>query len=422
MYDLLVELFPLHRSLTGEGVRHTLAILQQRLPGLEKRSVASGTPCFDWTIPREWNVRDAYVLDADGRKIIDIDKCNLHLVAYSVPVDREMELEELQQHLHSKPEQPDAIPFVSSYYEEQWGFCLSQHQRDGLRPGRYRVHIDSTLEAGQLDYGEFVLPGESPEEIFLSTYICHPSLANNELSGPVVTLFLANWLRSLPFRRYSYRIVFMPETIGAIYYVSRHLNHLKERVVAGFNITCVGDDRCHSFLPSRRGGTLADRVALHVLNHWAADFKQYDFLDRGSDERQYCAPGVDLPMVSMMRSKYATYPEYHTSLDNLELVTVDGLSGGYEALRLALSCLEGNERLRVNVLCEPQLGRRGLYPNTSARPKRGATRILKNLLAFLDGEMDLLAVAERIGVPMWDLLPMVERLKNEGLVGPADES
>lgn len=421
IHGLARELFPICRSLTGNGVRETLRILQREMPGLEIHEIPSGTKSFDWTVPDEWNVRDAYVLGPDGTKVIDFGASNLHLVGYSEPVDAEMPLSELQAHLHSLPDQPDAIPYVTSYYKRTWGFCLQHERRERLPEGVYRVKIDSTLAPGHLTYGELVLEGKSPDEVFLSTYVCHPSMGNNELSGPTVTSYLAKWLAALPERRFTYRIVFVPETIGSITYLSRGLYTLKERIKAGFNISCVGDDRCYSYLPSRQGDTLADRVALHALRHHAGEFKRYTYLDRGSDERQYCAPGVDLPLCCMMRSKYGEYPEYHTSLDDLTVISPDGLGGAYELFRRALECLEKNVTLENTVLCEPQLGSRGLYPTTS---KYGSVddevRRMLNVLAYTDGTRDLLTLADDIDEPMWELHDTVATLTEHGLVRVLD--
>ena len=415
MHRLAQRLYPICRSLTGAGVRETLWILREHIPELTTHEVASGTQCFDWVVPNEWNIDDAYVMDSDGKRVIDFRSHNLHVVGYSLPVDAEMTLEELQPHLFSLRDQPDAIPYVTSYYSPFWGFCLTQRQRDALAPGKYRVRIDSSLKPGFLTYGEVRIPGEVPEEIFLSTYVCHPSMGNNELSGPVVTTALVKWLMSQP-RRYSYRIVFAPETIGAIVYASRHLEELRRNVIAGFVITCVGDDRCVSFLPSRRGNTLADRAAEHVLRHRAPGFRRYSFLDRGSDERQYCSPGVDLPMVSIMRSKYGDYPEYHTSLDDLTLITPSGLEGAFELIKATVELIEANRTWRVACLGEPQLGKRGLYPNVSTKESGDTVRKMMNFIAYCDGDHDLIAIGDRIGVDITTLFSVIERLRDAGLL------
>jgi aminopeptidase-like protein len=421
-YALATELFPICRSLTGPGVRETLRILQRELPELTLHEVPSGTRCFDWTVPPEWSIREAYIATDDGRHIVDFANHNLHVVGYSTPIDAVLSLEELRPHLYSLPDQPDAIPYVTSYYHERWGFCLSQRQLDSLQPGRYRVKIGSTLAAGSLTYGELLLPGERQEEIFLSTYICHPSMGNNELSGPVVTTELARWLGSLKDRRYSYRIIFIPETIGSLVYLSRNLPEMKRRTIAGFNVTCAGDDRAYSYLPSRQTDTLADRAALHALRHQAgADgFVRYSFLDRGSDERQYCSPGVDLPVASIMRTKYGEYPEYHTSLDDLSLISPAGLSGGIVAIAKAILAIEMNGRYRATVLGEPQLGRRGLYPTLGTRNGNPVVRRLTDVLAYSDGKHDLLAIADLLGVPVWELSDVAQQLLAHELLADCD--
>jgi aminopeptidase-like protein len=415
LYDSAVELFPLNRSLTGEGVRQTLAILQRHLPQMMIHEVPSGTPAYDWSVPREWNVEEAYLIDPDGNKIIDFNDSNLHLVGYSTPVDVKLPLEELQEHLYSLPDQPEAIPYITSYYRERWGFCLTHEQRSALKPGEYHAVIKSELKDGNLTYGEWILPGITEQEIFLSTYICHPSMANNELSGPVVTTFLSQWIQSQP-RRYTYRVIFIPETIGSIVYLSRNLEPMQRNIIAGFNLTCIGDDRAYSYLSSRQEDTLADRAAQHVLSHIHPDYVHYSYLERGSDERQYCGPGVDLPVVSVMRTKYGEYPEYHTSLDDLNMISPQGLAGGYEVMQMILTCLEANRRLRVTVLGEPQLGKRGLYPTVSTKQSGAMVRDMMNLIAYSDGMRDLLAVAEKIGAPMWELIPIADRLEAEGLL------
>ena len=414
MYALVRRLFPITRSITGDGVRETLRIVGEHIP-LEIHEVPTGTRAFDWTVPPEWNIRDAYILDEHGDRIVDLREHNLHVVGYSVPVDATLSLAELQPHLHSLPDQPDAIPYVTSYYERQWGFCLSHAQRQRLRDGLYRVVIDSDLKDGALTYGEVIIRGATASEVFLSTYVCHPSMANNELSGPVVTTWLAKWIASQP-RRFTYRLVFIPETIGSLVYLSRHLDTLKANVVAGFNVTCVGDDRSYSYVPSRYGATLADRVALHTLRARHPEFVRFSFLDRGSDERQYCSPGIDLPVVSVMRTKYREYPEYHTSLDDLTVVTPAGLDGAYTVLRECLEVLEANRTYRSTSLGEPHLGGRGLYPTLGTTSTHGAVSTTMDLIAYADGANDLVGIGDIIGVPVLELQRLAEQLVEHGLL------
>jgi aminopeptidase-like protein len=416
MYQWAQDLFPICRSITGEGLRETLRYVQTLVPGLKIVSVPTGESAFDWTVPDEWNIRDAYIADETGTRIIDFLKSNLHVMGYSVPIDCWMSLEDLRPHLYTLPEIPDAIPYVTSYYSRRWGFCLSENQRASLKPGRYHVVINSSLESGYLNYGEIILPGRESEEILLSTYVCHPSLANNELSGPVVTAALAQWLSGLTNRRYTYRIVFLPETIGSIVYLSRNLPVMKNSTVAGFVVTCVGDDRAYSFLPSRLGGTLADRVAMAVLEEHVENYDVYSFNTRGSDERQYCSPGVDLPVVSIMRSKYDTYPEYHNSMDNLDFISQSGLAGGYGALRTAIEILERNHVYKNTVLCEPQLGKRGLYGTIGGKTLAGhSIPLIFNVLAYSDGQRDLIGLAKVCDAPVTLCADVAEKLFSEGI-------
>ncbi|HAT42309.1 MAG TPA: aminopeptidase [Rheinheimera sp.] len=416
MLALCKQLYPICRSLTGDGFRQSLRLLQQQVPALQMHEVPSGTQVFDWTVPKEWNVREAWIKDPTGQKICDLAVHNLHLMGYSVPVHCRMPLAELQAHLYSLPEQPDAIPYITSYYKERWGFCLTQQQRDALIEGDYEVYIDSSLTDGSLTYGDLLIPGDSPQEILLSSYLCHPSMANNELSGPVVTMALAAWLQSLPQRRYSYRIVIIPETIGSITYLSRHVAAMKARTIAGFVVTCIGDERTYSYLESRLGNSKADRVAQHVLSHLQPDYARYSFLARGSDERQYCAPGIDLPVCSIMRTKYAEYPEYHTSLDDFSVVTANGLAGGFLALQQALSVLEHDAYYRATVFGEPQLGKRGLYPTISTKETTHIVANMMDLLAYCDGQHSLLDIAERLNVSFFTLLPIAKNLEAHQLL------
>ena len=414
MYDWAVDLFPINRSLSGDGVRQTLQYIKNIIPELEVNEVPSGAKCFDWTIPQEWNCNDGYIIDPDGNKICDFKTNNLHIVGYSTPIDSEIELEELIEHLYYLEEQPTAIPYITSYYSPRWGFCLSFNEFQKLKKGIYKVKINSELKDGNLTYGEIKLKGESEKEIFLSTYVCHPSMANNELSGPVVTTALVNFIKSLKGRKYSYRIVFIPETIGSITYISRNIDDMKKNIIAGFNVTTIGDDRSYSYIPTRYGNTLSDKVSKHVLQD--IDYVEYSFLDRGSDERQYCSPGVDLPIATICRTKYGVYPEYHTSLDDLTVISPSGLYGGYEKIKKAIELLEKNNYYKVNVLCEPQLGKRGLYPTISTKASGKIVRTMMNFIAYADGNNDLIDIANIIGVQAEELFDIVDKMKVAKLI------
>ncbi len=417
LHDLATRLFPIHRSLTGNGVRETLTIIGEHLPGLQVHEVASGTEVLDWTVPDEWNVTSAYVEDPSGQRIIDIADSNVHLVSYSVPVDVRLPLAELQEHLHSDPEHRDAIPYVTSYYHRIWGFCLTAEQRDQLVDGEYHAVIDGTLEPGSLTYGELVIPGEREEEVLLTTYICHPSLANNELSGPMVAVGIARWLMALPSRRYTYRFVFAPETIGAITYIARNLDQLRSRVVAAINLTCIGDDGDYSYLESRLGNTAIDRIARRVVRSRDRAV-EYSYLDRGSDERHYGMPGVDVPMISLMRTKYGAYPEYHTHLDDLTVVTPTGLQGGLDLVRDCLLELETATYYEPTVLAEPQLGRRGLYHTMHARTVADEILLRTNVLAYADGQHSVADMAEMFEAPLGDVQAIVDELVHHDLLVP----
>lgn len=413
-YQLIKNLFPICRSITGNGIRQTLKIIKEAIP-MNIYEVPTGTKVFDWEVPKEWNIKDAYVLDETGRKIIDFKENNLHILGYSAPIDKDVMLAELQQHLYSIEYYPEAIPYVTSYYEERWGFCLSHKQRQELKEGRYHVFIDSELKKGSLTYGELIIPGQEKQEVLLSTYICHPSMANNELSGPAVVTELVKWLQEKP-RRLTYRIVFIPETIGSITYLSKNLDALKKNVIAGFNVTCVGDNQAYSLVPSRYGDTLADKIALKILRDEYPGFKQYSFLERGSDERQYCSPGVDLPVVCVMRSKFGTYAGYHTSMDNLDLISTEGLQGGFEVLQKCLEALEYNTKYKVVCYGEPQLSKRGLYPTVSDYFSYEAVHHMRNFIAYADGKNDLIDISNIIKVPVKDLYPMVETLLEKQVI------
>ena len=417
IFDLAKELWPINRSITGDGVRQSLSILKKHIPDLCLFEVPTGTKVFDWTIPKEWKVKDAYIIAPSGEKICSFKENNLHLVGYSTKFHGILNLSQLQNNLYSLPDQPSAIPYITSYYEERWGFCLSQQMRDSLEDGDYEVFIDSELFDGSLTYGELLIKGKTDEEIFISTYICHPSMGNNELSGPSVSTFIAKWLVGRPNNRFSYRFIFVPETIGSITYLSKNKDHLKDKVIAGFNISCIGDNRNYSYLPSRNGNTISDIVSKHVLKHICPDFISYKWKDRGSDERQYCSPGIDLPVASIMRSKYGTYDEYHTSLDDLiNVVTPKGLDGGFKALKLAIEALEENKYPMVNVFCEPQLGKRNLYPTLSSKSSGDEISLMMNFITWSDGTNSMLDIAEICDVPIWKLYPIAKILSQHNLI------
>lgn len=409
------ELYPINRSLTGSGVRKTLDYIKQLLPELALLEVPSGSTAFDWTIPDEWDISEAFIEDSAGQRIIDFANHNLHVVGYSGPVDVTLSLEELEAHLHSIPDKPDAIPYVTSYYADRWGFCMTHRQRVGLAKGNYRAVIRSRKFKGVMNFAELVIPGTSDSEVLLSTYVCHPSMANNETSGPAVLTFLGRWLLEQP-RRYTYRIVFAPETIGAIHYISQNQKHLKQKVVAGFNISCVGDDRNYSFVASRKGATLADRIAEHVLPQLSSSYVKHSFLERQSDERQYGSVLIDLPFVALSRTKYGCYDEYHTSLDDFSVVTAAGLEGGFNMVAQCITALEANRTLVATTPCEPQLGKRGLYPTLGGGKVSASVEVLLNVLEYCDGSEDLLAVAARCNISVTQAAQAANVLESHGLL------
>ena len=417
MYALAEELFPICRSITGEGVRATLKILQREIPELTIHEVPSGTEVFDWTVPAEWIIEDAYVENEAGEKVIDFAKTNLSVVGYSYPMDEWMELEDLKKILYTLPNQPEAIPYVTSYYNPRSGFCLSQKALEALPEGRYHAVIKSGFkEEGSLTYGEVILPGETDEEIFFSTYLCHPSMCNDQLSGPVMMAKLIEHLREIPGRRYTYRCIFIPETIGSITYLHENLDHLKSHVKAAFNVACVGDERTYSYMESRYGNTLSDKVARNVLSFHYPDYDHYTFLSRGSDERQYCFPGVDLPVASIARSKFGTYPEYHTSLDDLTLISQEGLEGALDVYTQVVNALEVNRYYRINTICEPRLGKRGLFPTISKKGIYDEVNVMMNFFYYCDGSNDVIDISNITKVPVKVLIPAIEKLVDNGLL------
>ena len=416
MFKLCEKMYPINRSITGDGVRDTFKLISKIIPDMKLYEIPTGTKAFDWEVPKEWNITEGYLEGPDGERIVDMKDSNLHILGYSVPVDTYLSLEELNEHLYSLDDQPDLFPYVTSYYKERWGFSLSKNQRDKLKPGTYHAVIKSTLTEGSLTYGELIIPGETSEEIFISSYTCHPSMANNECSGPAVLTYLAKYVQSMPKRRYTYRFVLAPETIGALVYLSRNLDDLKSNVVAAFNLTCVGDDRTYSIVHSKYADTLADKVLTSVLKYHYPKFIDYSYLYRGSDERQYQAPGADIPMVALCRSKFHVYPEYHTSADNMNIISPDGLAGSYEVMVKCIEALEHNRIYKIKTIGEPKLGKYGLVPTMSSKETYQETLILKDVCAYADGKNDLFDLSKLLSKPVDAIIPVIDKLWAAGLL------
>ncbi len=416
------RLWPIMRSITGQGVRLTHDILSELVP-LERMEIPSGSRCFDWEVPKEWVVREAYLVTPDGRRILDVAENTLHLVNYSVPFRGRLSREDLDAHLHSIPDLPDAVPYVTSYYAPMWGFCLPHRMREGLPDGEYEVVVDTDHVDGSMTISEAVLPGEEPGEILISSYTCHPSMANNELSGPLAAAFLYRRLAGVDKRRLTYRFVFLPETIGSIAYLSLRGDHLKDTLVAGYVLTCVGDDSPITYKRSRRGDTPADRAAAWSLSRReGAAPRLMDFFPFGSDERQYCSPGFNLPVGVLARSWPGTFDEYHTSLDNRNFISFEVIADSVDALFDVCQTVERNRT--YHNLCpygEPNLGKRNLMPTEGAgRERREFVDAIKWVLNLSDGAHDLLSIAEKSGIALETLDRAATAGLEAGLLRAAD--
>lgn len=415
-FDLL---WPLNRSLTGNANRKTLKILSEIID-LNISEIPSGTKCFDWTVPPEWNAKEARIKDSKGNTILDFKNNNLHLLGYSEKFSGKLNLEELKEHLYSLPEMPDAVPYLTSYYKRRWGFCISHKQLAELKDDTYEVFIDSDLnENGSMTISDAVLKGSTDEEILISTYICHPSMANNELSGPLVSAFIYSELKKIKNRRYTYRFVFVPETIGVIAYLSVHGEKLKEKLAAGYVVTCIGDSGSFTYKKSRSGNSLADRAAKLVLEQSGNDFLIEDFFPTGSDERQYCSPGFNFPVGSLMRTRYGKYKEYHTSKDNREFISFEAMEHSVKTYLEIISVLERNAVYK-NLLpyCEPQLGKRDLYPTLGSQKKTADfVHAVMWVLNLSDGTNDLISISERSGMNFSIISEACDALTEKGLLG-----
>lgn len=423
LYQHIANLFPICRSILGPGTRQTLGYFEEFFPEMQRVIFSSGESIYDWVVPLEWSITDGYIEDSDGFRYAEFSKNNLHVVGYSCPVDILLPLSELNKHLHSLEEQPDRIPYVTSYYSSNWGFCLSDRVRQGLPEGTFRAFIDSRHYSGELHISHCILPGKSRREIMFSSYVCHPSMANNELSGPVIVGALIDYVKKkYPKRKWTYRFVLQPESIGSIAYLSEYLNHLKKNLLVGFNLSCVGDEGPYSYIQTPDADKFVDRVLASVLVGKSSQ-KVYSFLERGSDERQYSAPGVDLNIATFTRSKFGTYPEYHTDADNLEYVTNEGLSGSLNAMISIIDALETCYRPLLMTTCEPQLGKRNLYPTIShigntSHPAQARS----DIIGFSNGENTIFDICLKTGIPLKETVHEVSILKKAGLIRDKDDN
>ena len=413
------RLWPITRSLTGNGNRESLKILSEIID-IEITEVPCGTQCFDWNVPPEWNINEAWVKDSKGNKIIDFSKNNLHILGYSEPIQGKFSFEELKSHLYTLPNQPDLIPYLTSYYKRRWGFCLSHNQFLKLDQNEtYEIFIDSSLnENGSMTIGEAIIKGKSEEEILFSTYICHPSLASNELSGPLVAAFIYSKLKEQKDLKYTYRFIFVPETIGSIYSLSINGDYWKKNLKAGFVITCIGDDGKYTYKKSRRGNCLPDRAVEAILNQTESEFNIVDFFPSGSDERQFCSPGFNLPVGSLMRTMYGKYPEYHTSSDNKDYISIDAMEKSVLKYLEIIEVLERNEKyINKMPFCEPQLGKRCLYPTLgSQKNTEDFVTAMMWILNLSDGNYDLISISEKSKIPINKLIPVIDKLIENGIL------
>jgi len=408
------DLYPICRSITGEGTRKTLSYFKKLNPEFKKLQFKTGQKVFDWVIPKEWNIRDAYLEHESGKRFAEFKKCNLHVVGYSKPVNRKMSKEELLSHIYTQKDQPDAIPYVTSYYKERWGFCLSENQKKELPEGTYKVLIDSDLKKGNLELSHAVFKGINKKEIFFSSYVCHPSMANNELSGPVLMNAIMHYIKSnYSKKKYTYRFVLLPETIGSIAYLSKFMKVMKSNIICGFNLTCAGDERGYSYTSSRNGDTLADD-AIKAALFGMEKVTKYSFLDRGGDERQYCAPGIDLPFCVFSRSK--EYPEYHTHKDNFDVVTENGLMGSFNVIKKIIDALELGLYPKTLILGEPNLGKRGLYPTLSQKGIYKQSRLMLNLIAYSDGKTSIFKLTKLLKAPLDKICEQYRILKSKKIL------
>ncbi len=416
LLNLSKKFFKIHRSISGSGVRKTLKIIKKEIPQLKIKSFNSRKRVFDWKIPDEWNIRDAYIKDHNGKKIVDFKKNNLSIVNYSTPIKKKISKNELFKHLYTLKKKPNSIPYVTSYYKKNWGFCLKHNDLKKFKGNKFLVEIKSSFKKnGKLNYGELIIKGKSKKEILISTYICHPAMANNETSGPAVTTMLAKYF-STKINYFTKRIIFIPETIGSISYINMNLKKLKKNIIGGYVVTCVGDERKYSYLKTKYGNSLTDYAAISTMGKQKIKFIKYNFLDRGSDERQFNSPKVDLPIGSVMRSKYGTYPEYHTSDDNYNLVTNKGLNDSYNLIKKIILNFDKFTIPLSKIVCEPHLSKRKLYPSVSSGNIGRYHRNIINFLNYSDGKNNLEMISNLIEIDIKEVKIIYNQLIKNKLI------
>jgi aminopeptidase-like protein len=414
-------LFPICRSLTGDGCRKTLDYFESFNPCLKRIKFKTGKKLFDWEAPLEWNIRSARIKHiSSGRIFADFEKCNLHVMGYSVPTSKVMDLTELKNHIYYKKEIPDAIPYKTSYYKKNWGFCMSYEEFKSMPEGEYQISIDSTLKPGEMDLSHAVLKGKKDKEIIFTSYICHPSMANNELSGPILVNYLIDYIqKAYKKTRYSYRFILQPETIGSIAYLSRYYRHLKKKMICGYNISCVGDNRAFSYVETPFKDTLADDAIKASLND-ISNVKAYDFFDIGSDQKQYCSPLLRLPYCTFSRSRVEFYPEYHTSKDDLSVVSDDGINGSFEIIKTIIDAFELGIFPKLAVYCEPQLGKRGLYPSSTMKSFEGAIKARMSIISLCDGKTTIFQIANTLNYNLRGVVDECKLLSKNKIIKFAD--
>ena len=419
MIELAKEIFPLNRSLTGRGNIKTLKILKREIGDLNIKYFRSGERVFDWKIPDEWNVNEAWLKDDKGNKILDYNKNNLSILQYSSPIKRNTNFKNLKKNLYTLKNQPDAIPYLVSYYKKRWGFCMKYKDfKKFSDKDKFQVFINSNFKKGKMPYGELLIKGKSKKEIFFSTYICHPSMANNEVSGIVLSVYIAKFIKSLKDNYYSYRVIFVPETIGSIAYLHKNYFYLKKNIIAGFNITCVGDEGNFSYLESRYGNTFSDRILKKLLKTNKINFKKYTWLDRGSDERQYCSPHIDLPIVSLMKTKYGLYPEYHTSLDQIgRVVTEKGLLESFRIYKKLIKNIEKTIIPFSSFPCEPFLTKYNLIDTIGAQKNLNLnTRKLLDFYSYCDGTNSIEDISNKIKISVNETIKIYKLLRSKKII------